>query len=643
MIINNSKYNKNWQTKTLNELGSFRRGKSKHRPRNDKALFENGNYPLIQTGEIKEANLYITNHINTYNEFGLKQSKLWPKNTLCITIAANIAETAILKYPMCFPDSVVGFNAFENESSELFMHYVFTYIKRTIQNAASGSIQDNINIDFLTNLNFKIPNKEKQDIIAKVLSDLDAKIELNNKINTELEAMAKTLYDYWFVQFDFPDANGKPYKTSGGKMLWNEELKREIPEGWEVKTLLDIAIFTNGLACQKFRPNENEDSYRVIKIREMGTGFTENSEYVSINIPEKVVITNGDILFSWSATLDVKIWTGGIGALNQHIFKITSKDFPKSYYYFELLNYLQHFKMQAELRKTTMGHITQDHLKQSRITIPTLDLIIKLDTIIKPILEKKVKLEEENQELASLRDWLLPMLMNGQVTVGNVQKELDMVAEPVAIYEKTEKKIIEKVKKAKPTAIKLNPVDVYKRTLLAAEIVFQLKDTYTLGHLKLQKMLFLCQELENMALPMNFLKQAMGPYDNQLARSLDKQFVEKKWFEYQKEASLKFKPLENCGKHRGDFNKYFEDQLEGINYLIKKFTIFTSTQIEAVATLYACWKEAIENKELINDKLIITKFYNWSREKEKFKEENLVKALAWMRKNGIEPKTKLNE
>ena len=229
--------------------------------------------------------------------------------------------------------------------------------------------------------------------------------------------MAKTLYDYWFVQFDFPDANGKPYKTSGGKMVWNEELKREIPLDWEVKTLLDIATFTNGLACQKFRPNENEEFYRVIKIREMGTGFTENSEFVSLNIPEKVVVYNGDILFSWSATLDVKIWTGGTGGLNQHIFKVTSKNYPNSYYYFELLNYLQHFKMMAELRKTTMGHITQDHLRESRITIPPKGLINELDKVLNPILEKKVKLDIENQEFASLRDWLLPMLMNGQVKV----------------------------------------------------------------------------------------------------------------------------------------------------------------------------------------------------------------------------------
>ena len=319
---------------------------------------------------------------------------------------------------------------FRNFSEKINSKYLLfwmqsNFFKSQINNNNIGAVQKALTIDFLKKFNIQLPNLKIQSEITYILTSIVNKIELNNKINAELEAMAKTLYDYWFVQFDFPDTNGKPYKSSGGKMVWNEELKREIPVGWEVGTLLDIADFVNGLACQKFRPNENEDSYRVIKIREMGTGFTENSEFVSTNIPDKVIIHNGDILFSWSATLDVKIWTGGTGALNQHIFKITSNDFPKSYYYFELLNYLQHFKMQAELRKTTMGHITQDHLKQSRITIPSFDLINKLDKIIKPILDKKVKLEEENQELISLRDWLLPMLMNGQVSVGGFEEELE--------------------------------------------------------------------------------------------------------------------------------------------------------------------------------------------------------------------------
>jgi type I restriction enzyme S subunit len=231
MKFNSSKFNQHWQDKTLDDLGEFKRGKSRHRPRNDPALFENGQYPLVQTGEIKTANLYILEHTEAYNDFGLSQSKLWPKDTLCITIAANIAETALLGYPMCFPDSVVGFNAYPDESSEAFMHYVFTYIRRAIQNSAIGSIQDNINVEYLTGLHFKIPVKSYQDRITDILFSLDRKIEINNQINAQLEAMAKTLYDYWFVQFDFPDENGKPYKSSGGKMVYNETLKREIPEG----------------------------------------------------------------------------------------------------------------------------------------------------------------------------------------------------------------------------------------------------------------------------------------------------------------------------------------------------------------------------------------------------------------------------
>jgi len=418
MIYNNSKYNIDWEIKALNQLGEFRRGKSKHRPRNDKQLFINGKYPLVQTGEITSANLFIQSHGAMYNEFGLKQSKLWKKDTLCITIAANIAETALLGYPMCFPDSIVGFNANPNESSELFMHYVFTYIKKAIQNSASGSIQDNINIEYLTSLKFRIPNKKQQDKVAKILSSLDSKIELNNKINDNLEHMAKTIYDYWFVQFDFPNAKGKPYKSNGGKMSWNDELKREIPDSkeWRVGTLLDIADYANGLPCQKFRPT-GEGFLHVIKIREMNEGFSANTEFVRTDIPGKAIIENGDILFSWSASLEVKIWTGGKGALNQHIFKVTSENYPKSFYYNQLLNYLQHFKMMAENRKTTMGHITQEHLKQSRIVIPPKELTLNLDKIIAPLFMKKINNEIENQQLASLRDWLLPMLMNGQVKV----------------------------------------------------------------------------------------------------------------------------------------------------------------------------------------------------------------------------------
>jgi len=321
----------------------------------------------------------------------------------------------------------------KGEKSIDYIYYLLSLALKLLKDKSQGSQTKFLTIGILKEIH--VPNLANSQIVAKVLSDLDTKIELNNRINRELEAMAKTLYDYWFVQFDFPDANGKPYKSSGGKMVYNAELKREIPEGWEVKTLLDIATYTNGLACQKFRPT-NEDFLPVIKIREMRDGINENTEKVRADIPEKLKVFNGDVLFSWSASLEVIIWTGGKGGLNQHIFKVTSKKYPRSFYYFQLIWYLQHFKMIAELRKTTMGHITQDHLKQSRIVVPPIDIVKNLDKQLKPVQEKQILINRQNQHLTALRDWLLPMLMNGQVTVKEAEERLSMAAEPSVEYKK---------------------------------------------------------------------------------------------------------------------------------------------------------------------------------------------------------------
>lgn len=269
-------------------------------------------------------------------------------------------------------------------------------------------------------MEFKIPvfDLKTQQSIAAVLSALDKKIALNKQINARLEQMAKTLYDYWFVQFDFPDANGKPYKSSGGDMVFDETLKREIPKGWEVKSLWKVAKYFNGLALQKYRPeNEFDDFLPVIKIREMNEGVSLNTERAKTNIPKEAIIDDGDILFSWSATLEIKIWSQGKGALNQHIFKVASSEYPKYFFYFELLNYLKHFKMIADLRKTTMGHITQDHLKQAYICIPSQLLLEKMERIVTPIFQKMLITQKQNHQLTQLRDFLLPMLMNGQVSV----------------------------------------------------------------------------------------------------------------------------------------------------------------------------------------------------------------------------------
>lgn len=264
-----------------------------------------------------------------------------------------------------------------------------------------------------------IYNGDDEQKIGDIIDKIQKKIALNTRMNAELEAMAKQLYDYWFVQFDFPDENGKPYKSSGGKMVYNPTLKREIPAGWEVRNLFYIANYYNGLACQNYRPSEGEDSLPVIKITEMHNGFTSETERASSNIPTEAIIENGDVLFAWSASLEVMLWGLGKGALNQHIFKVTSNNgFPKSFYFYQLLEYVGHFKKIAEAKKTTMGHITKDHLEQSQIVIPpTTDLPNQLEEKLVPIMDKIVSLSSERIYLTHLRDSLLPMLMNGQVTV----------------------------------------------------------------------------------------------------------------------------------------------------------------------------------------------------------------------------------
>ena len=258
----------------------------------------------------------------------------------------------------------------------------------------------------------------EEENIGNMMVDIMSKININRQINDNLEAMAKQLYDYWFVQFDFPNEEGKPYKSSGGAMVWNEKLKREIPQGWHCGTLLDIAEYTNGLACQKYRPTDN-NKLPVIKIKEMHDGLSADTEWVKADIPDDVKVFDGDVLFSWSASLEVMLWAYGNGGLNQHIFKVTSKNgYPRSFYFYQLIHYVGVFKQMAEARKTTMGHITQDHLRQSTIALPpNVEIANKLEEKLCPIFDEIVKNNQELMTLTKQRDELLPLLMNGQATV----------------------------------------------------------------------------------------------------------------------------------------------------------------------------------------------------------------------------------
>lgn len=421
MIYNETRYNSHWNTKKLSELGLFARGKSKHRPRDDERLYEGGGYPLIQTGDVKAANLYITNHEQEYGEFGLAQSKLWDAGTLCITIAANIAETAILGYPMCFPDSVVGFSAFPAESSEKFMHYIFTYIRNSIQNSVIGSIQDNINIDYLSQLDFKVPSRGYQDKIVGVLGTIDEKIDTNGRICTELEAVAQMLYNYWFTQFDFPNTDGKPYRSSGGEMVWNDQLKRKIPKGWEPGTINSILQIDN----------------TTVDPRKMGKTIMEHYSIPAFDANHSPAYEPADIIESGKYMVSAEcILTS---KLNPHFKRlwdpycdtenaICSTEFivyrpkeawmrPFCYAVLDSEAFYAHMVGNATASTGSRKRIQPDVSASFLLPIPDEDTIHLFVEAYGPIMDKQKALYKENRELTKLRDWLLPMLMNGQVTV----------------------------------------------------------------------------------------------------------------------------------------------------------------------------------------------------------------------------------
>lgn len=274
-------------------------------------------------------------------------------------------------------------------------------------NSNSSGGQANITPAVVQEYRLMVPELETQRSIASILSSLDRKIELNNKINADLEEMAQAIFKNWFVDFE-------PFKD--GKFV-DSELGM-IPEGWKVGRLTEIASYMNGLAMQKFPPENNEDSLPVLKIKELGQGFCgTDSDRCSCNIKDECKIHNGDVIFSWSGTLLVDVWCGGDCGLNQHLFKVTSKDYPKWFYYYWTKHHLQEFIHIAKDKAVTMGHIKRGHLEEALVAIPDNDSMERAHELFEPILSKMISLRLENSRLSLLRDTLLPRLMSGELEV----------------------------------------------------------------------------------------------------------------------------------------------------------------------------------------------------------------------------------
>lgn len=363
-----------------------------------------------------------------------------------VTISARgskVGFAAIRKQPF-FP--IVRLLTLIPVKDKLSVDYLFYNLKLNRQNG-TGSGQPQITIPEISEKIISVPALSTQQKIAKVLSDLDAKIELNNKINAELEAMAKTLYDYWFVQFDFPDDNGKPYKSSGGKMVWNAELKREIPDGWEVKELIDIEsnIITGKTPSTKDEENFGGDIpfVTIDDIRQQLFVFNAERTLTKKGGDSQInkYLQPGDICVSCIGTIGVIGIIGKICQTNQQINSISNISDCNRYFLLNALKDYFHFNLAAK-KGAVLDNMNKGDFSIIPILDATTDLKIRYNKTVKSFYSKIEINLKENQELASLRDWLLPMLMNGQVSVASTssttkdgyeveESELGLVAEEI--------------------------------------------------------------------------------------------------------------------------------------------------------------------------------------------------------------------
>ena len=268
-----------------------------------------------------------------------------------------------------------------------------------IKSMVGSSGRQRVQQSMLENYEILLPSLDKQREIATILSSLDDKIELNRRINDNLEQQAQALFNHYFIEH--PDLLGD----------------------YRIGNLTDAANYLNGLAMQKFRPQVDECGIPVLKIKELGQGSTDSSsDMCSENIANEYKVYDGDVIFSWSGTLMVRIWCGGLCGLNQHLFKVTSDIYPKWFYYFWTKYHLNKFIRIAQDKAVTMGHIKRGDLESSQILIPQMDVLSKLDAILNPLLKQIIRAMCESKKLSMARDTLLPQLMSGELKINDLNR-----------------------------------------------------------------------------------------------------------------------------------------------------------------------------------------------------------------------------
>ena len=385
-----------WKIYKLSEIGTIIGGAT---PSTSNPHYYGGQIPWITPKDLSTLNgRFIEKGERNITEKGLSScsAQLLPQGSILFTSRAPIGYVAIAKNPITTNQ---GFKSIvPNEKvNNIFLYYLMVYNKSNIEAMGSGTTFKEVSGSTMKKVEIKIPNIDVQKRIASILASLDDKIELNRRINDNLEEQAKALFNHYFIQ--------------------NTENLGE----WQDGVLTDIAQYLNGLAMQKYPAMPNEAGLPVLKIKELGQGQCDtNSDRCSSLIKPEYIISDGTIIFSWSGTLLVDIWCGGKCGLNQHLFKVSSAKYPQWFVFYWTKHHLNKFIRIAKDKAVTMGHIKRCDLEISKVKIPSKQALVNLDKLFSPIFNRMVTCRIENRKLSSLRDTLLPKLMSGEISVEEV-------------------------------------------------------------------------------------------------------------------------------------------------------------------------------------------------------------------------------
>jgi type I restriction enzyme S subunit len=393
-------------------------------PKTDTKEYWNGDVGWLSVVDFNNDDRFVYSTEKTITELGVANSstKYLEVGDIIVSARGTVGALAQIGKRMCFNQSCFVLRGKEGILDNGYLFYWLRTYVTGLRKKSQGSVFETINLKIFDDIEIDPPTIETQCRIVKILSILDDKIELNNKINSELGAVARSLYGYWFVQFDFPDGSGRPYKTNGGAMVWSDELKCEIPKGWEVKNMGEVgaSIVTGKTPSTKDTANFDGEIPFVTIDDIRSSLFIVNtartlSDAGASSLRGKCIPENS-LLVSCIGTVGVMGFTSSPSYTNQQINAIIPSYQADAYYfYFALKDYFQ-FSSGAKTGNT-IPNMSKGDFEQIKLLMPSSPLLNQFASIVESVFDKIQNSTKENSKLRNIRDWLLPMLMNGQVSV----------------------------------------------------------------------------------------------------------------------------------------------------------------------------------------------------------------------------------